>query len=306
LNSEITVLIPCHGNAPFLVETIVSIYESTLLPEQVLIIDDGMDAATLKSISGFSADSRITVIPSRGSGLVDALNTGLKASTTKYIARIDADDRMLALRLEEQRNFLIGCADAVTVGSQCYFIDSHGVRTGISSYPVGLLNKNRKFISECRIAHPSAMYLRDTVITAGGYRSVFKFNGTDIAEDFDLWLRLAKFGNLYNLSECYVEYRQHADQISSKLNAGQILGTTYISAINRKSYSDALPVMALGSDSNLAEFKEFFAVIKKHHSRFKYFQTKIEYGLLFLKSRRLRTTKAFFLKSLIKILRFFA
>jgi hypothetical protein len=103
-----------------------------------------------------------------------------------------------------------------------------------------------------------------------------------------------------------VEYRQHADQISSKLNAGQILGTAYISAINRKSYSHALPVMVLGSDSNAAEFKEFFAVIKKHHSRIKYFQTKIEYGLLFLKSRRLRTTKAFFLKGLIKILRFFA
>lgn len=73
---------------------------------------------------------------------------------------------------------------------------------------------------------------RSAVLKAGGYRKIFKSNEVDIAEDFDLWLRMAKLGKIRNLNSCLTKYRQHPGQISSNFEMAQILATMYISAVN--------------------------------------------------------------------------
>jgi hypothetical protein len=76
------------------------------------------------------------------------------------------------------------------------------------------------------------MYIRSSALDIGGYRSIFTWNGIDIAEDFDFWLRISKRGIISVSEELLTEYRQHADQLSSRHLAGQMVGTPYISAVN--------------------------------------------------------------------------
>ena len=232
MSSEVSVLIPAHGASPFIQYTLESIFRNTVQPEEVLVIDDGLSKEAIAQIDLFSPSLPILIIPNDGKGLVDALNTGLRVAKSKYIARIDNDDLMAENRIEIQLAQFESDPNLVAVGSQCRYINSDGTSTGRSNYPIGVLNKVPEFKFKCLIAHPSTMYIRSSALDIGGYRSIFTWNGVDIAEDFDFWLRISKIGIISVSEELLTEYRQHAGQLSSRHLAGQLIGTPYISAVN--------------------------------------------------------------------------
>lgn len=231
--SDVSVLIPAYGDSPYLIETLISISNNSVLPGEVLIIDDGLSDKVLLDIRNFQGTFRPIIRKSEGKGLVDALNAGLKFAQFKFICRIDNDDLMLEKRIETQLKYFEKNAKAVAVGSQCIYIDSNGHETGLSSYFVGEISNSPKFSTQCLIAHPSTMYLRSAALSINGYRSIFNWNGTDIAEDFDFWLRLSRLGEINVMNEFLTKYRQHPKQLSSLNSLGQSLGTPYISAVNR-------------------------------------------------------------------------
>lgn len=232
MKSEVSVLIPAHGPSPYIKFTLESIARNTVQPDEILIVDDGIsDEATIQ-INSFTQSLQISIIPNNGNGLVDALNTGLRAAKGEFIARIDNDDLMAENRIQRQLAQFESDSSLVAVGSQCFYIDADGTRTGRSNYPNGTLNYLPNFKSKCLIAHPSTMYLRRSALKIGGYRSLFTWDGVDIAEDFDFWLRISKEGIISVSEELLTEYRQHADQLSTRHLAGQQIGTPYISAIN--------------------------------------------------------------------------
>jgi glycosyltransferase involved in cell wall biosynthesis len=231
--SNVSVIIPAYGDSPHLNDTLQSISNNSIKPQEVLIIDDGLGESVTKNLDSLNFELATKVIRNDGRGLVDALNTGLRSASFKYICRIDNDDLMTPKRIETQLNFLKSTNGVVAVGSQCFFIDSSGKITGNSSYPVGNVTTLKAFNYKCLVAHPSTMYLKDSALSIGGYRSVFRWKQTDIAEDFDFWLRLASCGDIYNLDLPLTSYRQHVNQISSLYGDAQILGTAYVSAINQ-------------------------------------------------------------------------
>jgi glycosyltransferase involved in cell wall biosynthesis len=243
MSSEVSVLIPAHGPSPFIKFTLESIFNNAVQPEEVLIIDDGLGNEAITQIDPFLRSLPILIIPNDGKGLVDALNTGLRVAQGRYIARIDNDDLMAKNRIERQLAQFASDPSLVAVGSQCYYINSDGIRTGRSNYPIGALNKLPDFKFKCLIAHPSTMYLRGSALDIGGYRSIFSWNGVDIAEDFDFWLRISKEGKISVFEELLTEYRQHASQLSSQHLAGQQLGTPYISAANIRCESNPMKIV---------------------------------------------------------------
>jgi glycosyltransferase involved in cell wall biosynthesis len=242
MSSEVSVLIPAHGPSPYIKFTLESIAKNTIQPDEVLIIDDGISDEATTQINSFTQSLPISIIPNNGKGLVDALNTGLGTAKGKFIARIDNDDLMAENRIERQLEQFESNPHFVAIGSQCFYVNSDGTRTGRSNYPIGPLNQIPNFKSQCLIAHPSTMYLRDSALAIGGYRSLFSWNGIDIAEDFDFWLRLSKKGIISVSDELLTEYRQHADQLSTRHLAGQQIGTPYISAINIQNEANPIKI----------------------------------------------------------------
>jgi glycosyltransferase involved in cell wall biosynthesis len=233
MTSDVSVLIPAYGDSPYLIETLISISHNSVLPGEVLIIDDGLSGKALQDIHNFHGNFRPLVRKSNSKGLVEALNTGLKLAQFKFICRIDNDDLMMSKRIETQLKFFEGNAKTVAVGSQCIYIDSNGKETGLSRYFVGDISTSPKFSTQCLVAHPSTMYLRSAALSINGYRSIFNWNGTDIAEDFDFWLRLSRLGEIVVMDEFLTKYRQHPKQLSSLNSFGQSLGTPFISAVNK-------------------------------------------------------------------------
>jgi hypothetical protein len=65
--------------------------------------------------------------------------------------------------------------------------------------------------------HGSAMFRKETYLKVGGYRPAFI-----VAQDIDLWLRLAELGECRGLREIHYEARLAANSISGRLREEQM------------------------------------------------------------------------------------
>jgi cellulose synthase/poly-beta-1,6-N-acetylglucosamine synthase-like glycosyltransferase len=249
MSSDVTVLIPARGSCDYIGETLDSIISSYIQPDEVLIIDDGISNIGREFISLYMNRLPIKIQKNSGKGLVDALNTGLNSIKTKYVCRIDSDDLMHEHRIGSQLDRLKSNSNLVAVGSQCFYINGESEIIGTSNYFVGTVNLIPQFKTSCVLAHPSTMFLREPAIKIGGYRSLFTWDNTDIAEDFDFWLRLSSTGLLEVMSENLTFYRQHESQLSSRFQFAQRIGTPYIAAINSPSNAISTKVDFVGGYS---------------------------------------------------------
>ena len=99
----ISVVMPVRNGARWLSEAIESIIYQTCRDFELLVIDDGSTDETPEILTNWlSRDLRIRVLRQNERGLVAALNYGLDEARGSLIARLDADDRAIAHRLERQ------------------------------------------------------------------------------------------------------------------------------------------------------------------------------------------------------------
>ena len=243
----ISVLIPVRGDAPFLSQAIKSLSESTLKPSEVLIIDDGISENQLNRLKDLNFDLNLKVIKNKGVGLVNALNTGLDLANNELIARLDSDDMVYKNRLELQYNFLNCSPEVLVVGSQVTYIDGGNKILGNSAYPTGCINNDARFNNSCLIAHPSVMYRKSSISKVGDYREIAKIGTTSLCEDFDLWKRVAKQGELVNMPDELTFYRQHTGQLSNKFRYSQELATLYVESDAFDNTNIKFEILEIGS-----------------------------------------------------------
>jgi glycosyltransferase involved in cell wall biosynthesis len=178
---------------------------------ELIIVLDRVSSSSLKLINKFQFNLKHKIISNTEKGLANSLNLGILESETEYIARIDHDDIMKPDRLRSQLNFFYNNPEYVVVGSNVILIDSLGSFIRKSNYPTTDELIKSKLKKENVLAHPSVMIKKISIFKAGMYRNFYEG-----AEDYDLWLRLSKFGKMANLSECLTFYRQHPGQMSTK------------------------------------------------------------------------------------------
>ncbi len=259
----VSVLIPARGELKYISPALESIWQNQVKPYEVVIVDDGIHEDSRHEIDSFKDKLNINLIKNSGEGLVDALNVGLNECQSDYIARLDCDDMMTPDRIGKQISFLEANHDVVVLGSQCVYVDELGKEIGISAYPIGKLNGLESFFKQCLICHPSTMFRRSDSQLIGGYRSIFKWNNVDIAEDYDLWLRISRKGIIWNTDECLTFYRQHQQQISSKANLGQLLGTPYISSVAALNLDNPTTINFTEFDSVNAQ--DYFEIVRLNY-----------------------------------------
>lgn len=221
-STRTTVLLPCGDVTQFLSQALQSCLDQTRPPASIVVIDDTTRTSS-RGVVGATArlSDAITVVPNRGRGLVDALNTGLALAETPYVARMDADDICVSTRFAQQEDYLDRHAAVVAVGGLVRYVDeaggalpripwtSRGFPLSPESVSIALAHTNGVF-------HPTAMMRTDALKAVGGYRSTYAH-----VEDYDLWLRLQALGDIANLDEELLLYRRHGDQIGERHGATQ-------------------------------------------------------------------------------------
>jgi hypothetical protein len=133
---------------------------------------------------------------------------------------MDSDDLMKSDRLVLQANFLMKNPLVLLVGGAAEVMTSSGEKIRIHHYPEKsfLIRKILRY-SNC-IAHPTVMYRKSFVNSVGGYDTFYEG-----AEDFDLYTRLIKFGQIRTLRNVVISYRISNQQISKKQSEKQVAAT---------------------------------------------------------------------------------
>ncbi len=102
--TTISVIIPTYKAGPYLRETLASVVEQTLRPQEIIVVDDCSPDNTCEIVEDFATNAPLTVrllrMPSNSGGPSGPMNTGVAAATSDIIAMIDHDDRMLPHKLE--------------------------------------------------------------------------------------------------------------------------------------------------------------------------------------------------------------
>ncbi len=159
--------------------------------------------------------NRLQVLPNAGSGLVDALNTGLSHIASPLVARMDADDIMHPDRLAQQSVYMRQNSDVDVLASCVRLFPSEAIQQGFAHFidwQNTLLTHQQiseQLYVEAPVTHPSVMFKKQTIIDVGGYK-----NG-DFPEDYELWLRLHAAGACFaKLSSMLTDWRESPTRLS--------------------------------------------------------------------------------------------
>lgn len=208
----ISIVIPVYGDAPFLADAIASVESQTFREFDLRIVLDRPSDATRSFVGSLSeSDFGLQVLESDRPGISAALNYGISTSKSQYIARLDSDDLMHPMRLQMQISELEKNPNLVCIGSQVEHIDQDGRTTGHSNLPISEWQVRSMMPTLNCLAHPSVMIRRSTLMSAGGYRHYL-----DGVEDYNLWLRLLRFGSIKNQQEYLTKYRRHSAQVTQE------------------------------------------------------------------------------------------
>ena len=212
---EIDLIIPVYGSAPFFQKTLHSLDSSDLdYINTIIVLDRPSDETRELSRISRSEIDGCRIIESGDPGIVAALNLGIGMSDAKYIARLDSDDLVSPKRFRIQKDFLDSQSEVAVVGSQMKLIDFEDQAIGSTAYPTKFKDINELMEFQNCIAHPSIMMRRDLFEQTGGYKKCFTG-----AEDYDLWMRMAKLGELRNLENQLTYYRISPNQFSRSATA---------------------------------------------------------------------------------------
>ena len=213
---KISVVLPVYNAEAFIKEAIDSILNQTYADFELIIIDDGSQDNSVEIIKSF-VDSRIElIIKDDNSGLIDSLNLGINRAKGEYVARMDADDIAEPNRFLEQVKFLDKNPDVGIVGASVLIF---GNREAIKKYPTTYKGCLNELLFHPCFCHPIVLIRKDVF---SRFNLRYEEMGY-LAEDYLLWIRLAKLTKFHNLKEVLLKYRVNDDSVSVSKSKEQAL-----------------------------------------------------------------------------------
>jgi glycosyltransferase involved in cell wall biosynthesis len=197
----VSVIIPCHNQAHFLSEAIESVLSQTYPHFEIVVVDDGSTDNTQEVASSYPG---VRCVRQENQGLAAARNTGIRRSRGEYLVFLDADDRLLPDALEAGLSALKDHPECAFVAGRYRYIafDGSPLLTPQPPRPQG--DHYLALLGRDYIAVPAVVMYRRPV-----FEYVTRFDpSVSPADDYDLYLRIAREFPIHCHEKVVAEYRQ--------------------------------------------------------------------------------------------------
>lgn len=198
-------------NPLYLSQSIDSILNQSLMPDEIVIVLDGPITNELYDVLNEFIEKNPTLFKlvklEKNLGLGLALNEGLKACKNSLIARMDTDDIAYENRCEEQINEFLKNPSLDIIGTLTTEF-SETIENSHFSRVVPEKHEDIVKFSKRRspFNHPTVMYKKKSVEDVGGYKDILR------NEDIDLFVRMIRNGSkAKNIQKQLLYFRSNKD-----------------------------------------------------------------------------------------------
>lgn len=202
----VSVVIPTHQRADMVSGAIASVLAQIEVDLEVIVVDDGSSDGTATVVCGLAQDTRVRYVWQANAGRSAARNRGLALARGRFVGFLDSDDQLepgaLAAHLKvhaEHPDLGMSVAGYVVV-------DEHGVAVDerLPWLTGGSLDL-ADWLFDCYGMPGSVLHRREWLERVGGFDAA-----CEIAEDWDLYLRMASAGcPMAFVGRATCRYRQH-------------------------------------------------------------------------------------------------
>jgi glycosyltransferase involved in cell wall biosynthesis len=213
----VSVVVPVYNTERYISDTIESILKQTFTDFELIIIDDGSKDSSPEILQKLAAkDSRIRLTLRENRGIVRTRNDLLEQCRGKYMAVNDSDDLSMPDRLAKQVAYLESHPDCVLLGSRVMLMDPFSSPVCVSGHKLDHAEIEEQLLGNgggWALVQSAIMARVDVARKIGGYRG----EEHNLAEDHDLFVRMAEVGRVANLEEPLVWYRRHHTSLTHTL-----------------------------------------------------------------------------------------
>ncbi len=103
---NVSVVIPAHNEADWISGAVDSALNQQFVSVEVIVVDDGSTDETASVVQPYTRNGYVRYIYQEQSGPWSARNTGIRSSSGRFIAFLDADDRWKPKKLSHQVHLL--------------------------------------------------------------------------------------------------------------------------------------------------------------------------------------------------------
>lgn len=208
----VSVIMPAYNVAPYISETLDSIFAQTFPDYEVIVINDGSpDTVELERVLEPYLN-RIVYLKQENRGAGSARNAGLRRARGEFVAFLDADDLWLPDYLSEQLAFMrsddydLVYADALLFGRSPL-----AGRTFMQIAPSnGAVTFQSLINGQCNIITSGVLARRRPILEVGLFDEQLRNS-----QDFELWVRLVRHGARLNYQrKLLLHYRYHENSLS--------------------------------------------------------------------------------------------
>lgn len=216
----IGVVIPVHGFAPYLAETLDCVLAQEPAPDVVVVVDDASPEPIVLLEEHASACELLR--RERSGRAAGARESGLRAlpPEVSLVALCDADDSWQAGKLAAQTAAFSQFPEAAVCFGRALVVGADGRPTHERwQEPEPGLHPGERLVALLYESNPiptsSVMLRREPLERIGGFASEVR-----IVEDWDLWLRLAAAGESFVCApDAVVRYRRHPGGLTADVAA---------------------------------------------------------------------------------------
>lgn len=217
------VIIPVYNGTPFVQRTLLGVINQTLRPTQIIVVNDGSTDNTVEELEKIKAEhphANIRIINKKNGGHSSATNEGIRASTSDYIALVDADDLWAPTKLEKQMSVFQNSDDPKLGVVYADYVNIDPDDKPLPLFPTVKLDPNvkgRVFETLLKrgnliLGSNSAVLMKRQVFLDHGF---FDEN-LRCGEDWEMWIRIAQTYNYDFHPEVLTYIRRHPNALSNQ------------------------------------------------------------------------------------------
>jgi len=270
----VSVIMASRNASKFIETAIQSVLVQTFRDWELIIVDDNSNDNSIAIINEYKKkDKRIRLISNlKTLGPAKSRNIALNLSKGKWISILDSDDVYFPLKLEKQIEIIKNRPEVIFVGSGLVFIDKNGVYLSYYKYSSkdSILKEN--ILKNKQFPPHSSYFIKSNYLKKiNGYNTRYY-----MAPDYDLLLRLLKFGKFTCANDVLVKLRLHENNRSLiRINSLNQLDFAIIANVCNyiKIKTDSDPAVDL-NNKDWSIFLSKIISILKHNKYYKYLNLK--------------------------------